>query len=85
MKPRKTTATKRRSKKATPASATPGESPNESDSGNNHTLHELIAMEAYFCAERRGFAPGCELDDWLEAEARVNARRQQIRANDTHE
>lgn len=85
MKPRKSTVTKRRSKKATPASATPGESPNESDSGNDHTLHELIAMEAYFCAERREFAPGSELDDWLEAEARVNARRQQIRANDTRE
>jgi hypothetical protein len=73
MKPRKT---QRRSKKATAASATAGESPNESDSGNDDTLHELIAMEAYFCAERRGFAPGSELDDWLEAEARVNARRQ---------
>ena len=85
MKPRKTTATKRRSKKATPASATPGESPNESDSGNDDTLHELIAREAYFFAERRGFAPGSELDDWLAAEARVNARRQQIRANDTRE
>jgi hypothetical protein len=83
--PHKTTTTKRRSKKATPASATPGESPNESDSGHGDTLHELIAMEAYFCAERRGFAPGSELDDWLEAEARVNARRHQTRANDTGE
>lgn len=83
MKPRKTTTTKRRSKKATPVSATPGESPNGSDSGHDGTLHELIAMEAYFCAERRGFAPGSELDDWLEAEARVNARLHRTRANDT--
>ncbi|HZP10806.1 MAG TPA: DUF2934 domain-containing protein [Nevskiaceae bacterium] len=27
-----------------------------------------IAREAYYRAERRGFAPGKELDDWLEAE-----------------
>ena len=27
-----------------------------------------IAREAYYRAERRGFAPGQELDDWLEAE-----------------
>jgi hypothetical protein len=27
-----------------------------------------IAMAAYYRAERRGFAPGGELEDWLEAE-----------------
>jgi hypothetical protein len=27
-----------------------------------------IALEAYYRAERRGFAPGQALDDWLEAE-----------------
>jgi Protein of unknown function (DUF2934) len=32
---------------------------------------ELIARVAYFRAERRGFAPGGELEDWLEAEAEV--------------
>lgn len=31
-----------------------------------------IAMAAYFIAERRGFAPGHELDDWLAAEAEVD-------------
>ncbi len=35
---------------------------------------ELVAVEAYFLAERRGFTPGCELDDWLAAEATVEAR-----------
>lgn len=34
----------------------------------------LIAEVAYFRAERRGFAPGSELEDWLEAEAEVLAR-----------
>lgn len=31
----------------------------------------LIARAAYFRAEKRGFAPGCELQDWIEAEAEV--------------
>lgn len=34
----------------------------------------LIAETAYFIAERRGFAAGWELDDWLQAEAEVNRR-----------
>jgi len=31
----------------------------------------LIAEGAYYRAERRGFAPGHELDDWLAAEAEL--------------
>lgn len=31
-------------------------------------LHARIAEAAYFCAERRGFAPGHEIEDWLQAE-----------------
>lgn len=36
--------------------------------------HELVAVEAYFLAERRGFTPGCELNDWLAAEGIVEDR-----------
>ena len=36
--------------------------------------HELIAVQAYYLAEERCFVPGAELDDWLAAEARVDAR-----------
>lgn len=36
--------------------------------------HRLVAEAAYFIAERRGFAAGCELDDWLQAEAEVERR-----------
>ncbi|HVA36502.1 MAG TPA: DUF2934 domain-containing protein [Candidatus Dormibacteraeota bacterium] len=32
----------------------------------------MIAEAAYFIAEHRGFSPGCELDDWLEAEREVD-------------
>lgn len=31
----------------------------------------LVARAAYFRAEKRGFAPGRELQDWVEAEAEV--------------
>jgi hypothetical protein len=31
----------------------------------------LVAQAAYFRAEKRGFAPGYELQDWVEAEAEV--------------
>ena len=34
----------------------------------------LIAKAAYFRAENRNFEPGHELEDWLEAEAEVDAQ-----------
>ena len=34
----------------------------------------LIAKAAYFRAEKRGFVPGHETEDWLAAEAEVDAR-----------
>lgn len=34
---------------------------------------EMIAANAYYRAERRGFLPGYELADWLEAEREVDA------------
>lgn len=34
---------------------------------------EMIAVRAYFLAEARAFAGGCELDDWLRAEAEIDA------------
>lgn len=33
---------------------------------------KIIAEKAYYLAEARGFAGGCDLDDWLVAEAEVN-------------
>lgn len=35
--------------------------------------HAMIADAAYFRAEHRGFDPGRELDDWLEAEREIDA------------
>jgi hypothetical protein len=39
------------------------------------TRQALIAELAYFRALRRGFEPGHELEDWLEAEAEFEKRQ----------
>jgi Protein of unknown function (DUF2934) len=41
--------------------------------GDEEAKRRLIADLAYFAAERRGFSPGFELDDWLQAEQEVEA------------
>lgn len=42
--------------------------------------HRLIAETAYLIAERRGFAPGHELSDWLAAEHEVDRQFGPIQA-----
>jgi hypothetical protein len=42
---------------------------------------QLVSAEAYFLAERRGFAAGRELEDWAAAEVVIDSRLQQMRAN----
>jgi Protein of unknown function (DUF2934) len=39
----------------------------------------LVAAEAYFLAERRGFTAGNEIQDWVAAEVAVDSRLQQMR------
>jgi len=41
-----------------------------------HRYH-MIATAAYFLAERRGFAGGYEMHDWISAEAEVDAKLKQ--------
>ena len=36
-------------------------------------VERMIAVSAYYRAERRGFAPGHELEDWLAAEAEITS------------
>jgi hypothetical protein len=43
----------------------------------------LVAAEAYFLAERRGFEAGHELEDWVAAEMAVDSRYQQYRSPGT--
>lgn len=38
---------------------------------------QRIATIAYYKAEARGFVPGLEMDDWLRAEAEVDAEAEE--------
>ena len=42
-------------------------------SGTRNDRGDRIRLAAYAIAERRGFAPGFETDDWMEAERRIDA------------
>ena len=72
-----------------PQSAGPAESPGSSPGletmpeearlVDHDAWQAMIAVAAYYQAERRGFAPGSELDDWLAAEVEI---ARQLRAHD---
>jgi hypothetical protein len=36
-------------------------------------FREMVAANAYYRAEKRGFEPGHEMDDWLEAEREIKS------------
>ena len=42
-------------------------------------LRERIALKAYELFEKRGLTPGCDVDDWLEAEKLVAAELTEAR------
>ena len=44
--------------------------------------HLMIEEAAFYCAERRGFKPGHELEDWLTAERGINLACGQLGPND---
>ena len=50
------------------------------ESVDPNVRRQLVAAEAYFLAERRGFAGGGEVEDWVAAEAMVDSRLRQMRA-----
>jgi hypothetical protein len=50
------------------AEAAPHDEP-DADGASHEARRRRIAERAYARAERRGFEPGWELDDWLAAEA----------------
>lgn len=56
---------------AKPAAAQPFEARAEVSA---EELRKLIAEAAYYRAKRRGFAPGHEEEDWVQAEAEVKER-----------
>ena len=65
---RKTLTTSRKKSKAVPPLATEAMPVPHAD------LRNLIETTAFYLAAERSFAPGHELDDWLEAERRITAQ-----------
>ncbi len=64
------------SQSQTDATAAPGELQDQSfEAGiSDEERRRLIAEVAYFIAQRRDFDGGLELEDWLAAEAEVDAK-----------
>jgi hypothetical protein len=56
-----------------PVSPSPGSDASNDVSVSEDARRALVAQAAYLRAERRGFAPGGEVEDWLAAEAEVDA------------
>ena len=68
----------RTTRKATPQpdikAAAPRSASNLRSEMSADETRRLIAEVAYYRAKQRGFAPGRELDDWIEAESEVMGR-----------
>jgi hypothetical protein len=70
------TVKKSRARTAAPAAGLSPEAPvvqPQPTTASAEQLDAMIATAAYFLASERGFSPGHELDDWLEAERRIKA------------
>jgi hypothetical protein len=52
--------------------ATPA--PESRSSMSSEDIKRLIEETAYFKAKERGFTPGYELEDWVQAEAEIKRR-----------
>jgi hypothetical protein len=72
---------KKKTVKAGPFDGIAAVAPEDSDISNSVSVdgdpdvrRQLVAMEAYYLAERRGFAAGHEEEDWMAAEAAVRSR-----------
>lgn len=69
MEKRTTTKVENRSTKTNPTQTTATASRGGLDANSRRGM---IAEAAYYLAEKRGFAPGRELQDWCEAESLID-------------
>jgi len=72
-RPRKTPAkaVAKTARKAPQVTAAPVKRPRKASPPVPVDRESMVRMAAFFRAERRGFAPGYEIEDWLAAEAEV--------------
>lgn len=59
-------------KRVAQASTAPSVGPEAVAAASVEERRRMIAEAAYFRAERRGFAIGGELEDWIQAEAEID-------------
>lgn len=59
-------------RRAPSASAAPAPDTTTAITVSENARRAMIAQSAYLRAERRGFTPGNEVEDWLAAEAEVD-------------
>jgi hypothetical protein len=69
-----TRSVRRRKAEASPASLPPEPTVPADGFDFGQAREETIRVAAYYLAEKRGFVPGMELDDWLIAERQIDAR-----------
>lgn len=69
----KTTTTKTTATKTTPLTNTEGQKLVRTGKISSEQRHQMICNAAYYRAERRGFTDGSPEQDWLDAEAEVDA------------
>lgn len=69
-KPKTATSKKTTASKKTPSKTTTPRKPT-SKTVSHTDMQEMIATNAYYRAERRGFAAGDHMQDWLDAEAEI--------------
>ena len=69
--PRKATT---KAEAPTPRPDSPGMSTEARATASSEEIRQLIAETAYYKAKQRGFTPGHELEDWVQAESEVMRR-----------
>ncbi len=69
-KPKTATSKKTTASKKSPSKTTTPRKPT-SKTVSHIDMQEMIATNAYYRAERRGFAAGDHMQDWLDAEAEI--------------
>jgi len=69
-----TPTVRKRAPRKTDTTATGGSKPILTRFVGHEDRAALIAEAAFFRAEKRGFDPGHEVEDWLAAESEVDAR-----------
>jgi hypothetical protein len=62
-----------------PVAAAAANAPQSATMPSATELYEMICEAAYYRAEKRGFTPGLEAEDWLHAEAEVLERVRALR------